>query len=185
MTTTWIETTLHKLTNHDLKIICPHPFSQSSSVLWTPSASSSPRQQVEHWNGTIVMTTIDRLLSFNWHLHQMIIFDRLFPLKLQIFVGCADYFCKFISGRQFSCQFPVKLTHYSSAQHITETQIPDGQSITFAQTNFTLFIVFSQLRIRWLITLCKSHKLTDSQGSTWMNIAHFTIFLYQIGTLLL
>ena len=31
------------------------------------------QQQVEHWNGTIVMTTIDRLLSFNWHLHQMII----------------------------------------------------------------------------------------------------------------
>ena len=50
------------------------------------------QQQVEHWNGTIVITTIDRLLSFNWHLHQMIIFDRLFPLKLQIFVGCADYF---------------------------------------------------------------------------------------------
>jgi len=97
------------------------------------------QQQVEHWNGTIVITTIDRLLSFNWHLHQMIIFDRLFPLKLQIFVGCADYFCKFISGRHFSCQSLsnalISHLHSTSQKH----RFSDGQSITFA-TNKLHFI---------------------------------------------
>ena len=31
------------------------------------------------------------------------------------------------------------------------------------------------LHILGFITLCRSHQLTDSQGSNWMDIAHFTI----------
>ena len=60
----------------------------------------------------------------------------------------------------FSCQLPVKCTHFSSAQLCTshKHRFPDGQSITFAQTNCHFnSSCLANLRIFCLITLCNVH----------------------------